>query len=70
MIGSLMRLSKSIKILNQMRYEYSTFWIGKVIDAWMQLRLRPLHCACKSGNIFGVEWLITHGADINVEDRV
>ncbi|XP_065839207.1 death-associated protein kinase dapk-1-like isoform X2 [Oscarella lobularis] len=32
------------------------------------LRLRPLHCALKWGNIFGVEWLVTHGANINVDD--
>ncbi|XP_065838567.1 death-associated protein kinase 1-like [Oscarella lobularis] len=31
-------------------------------------RLRPLHCACQWGNIFGVEWLVTHGANINVKD--
>ena len=48
----------------------NTFWIGKLIDAWMQLRLRPLHCALKWGNIFGVEWLVTHGANINVDDAV
>ena len=49
----------------------NTFWIGKLIDAWMQDELRPLHCACKWGNIFGVEWLVSHGANINViEDFV
>ena len=42
----------------------NTFWIGKLIDAWMQ-GLRPLDCACEWGNIFGVQWLITHGANIN-----
>ncbi|XP_065845817.1 uncharacterized protein [Oscarella lobularis] len=31
-------------------------------------RLRPLQCACKWGNIFGVEWLVNHGANINVKD--
>ncbi|XP_065839117.1 death-associated protein kinase 1-like isoform X3 [Oscarella lobularis] len=33
------------------------------------IRLRPLHCACKWGNIFGVEWLVNHGANINVKNR-
>ena len=33
-------------------------------------QLYPLHCACKRGNIFGVKWLISHGADVNVKDRV
>ena len=47
-----------------------TFCIGKLIDAWMQMKLRPLHCACKWGNIFGVEWLVSHGANINVEASV
>ena len=36
----------------------------------MQDGLRPLHCACKWGNIFGVQWLVTHGADVNVEEKV
>ena len=45
----------------------NTFWIGKLIDAWMQWGLRPLHCACEWGNIFGVEWLVTHRANINVK---
>ncbi|XP_065839200.1 inversin-B-like isoform X2 [Oscarella lobularis] len=27
--------------------------------------LRPLDCACKWGNIFGVEWLVKHGANVN-----
>ncbi|XP_065839231.1 death-associated protein kinase 1-like isoform X3 [Oscarella lobularis] len=31
-------------------------------------RRRPLHCACKWGNIFGVEWLVDHGANVNVKD--
>ena len=48
----------------------NAFWIGKLIDAWMQKELRPLHCACKWGNIFGVEWLVTHGANIKREDWV
>ena len=48
----------------------NTFWIGKLIDAWMQIGLRPLDCACLWGNIFGVEWLVTHGANFNVEDDV
>ncbi|XP_065839216.1 death-associated protein kinase 1-like isoform X2 [Oscarella lobularis] len=30
----------------------NTFWID---------------CACRWGNIFGVEWLVTHGADVNVK---
>ncbi|XP_065844724.1 serine/threonine-protein phosphatase 6 regulatory ankyrin repeat subunit A-like [Oscarella lobularis] len=30
---------------------------------------RPLHCACLWGNIFGVEWLVSHGANINVKDN-
>ncbi|XP_065843828.1 putative ankyrin repeat protein RF_0381 [Oscarella lobularis] len=30
--------------------------------------LRPLHCACEWGNIFGVQWLVTHGANINAKD--
>ncbi|XP_065839084.1 death-associated protein kinase 1-like [Oscarella lobularis] len=34
----------------------------------MQFGLRPLHCACKWGNIFGVEWLVSHGANINEDD--
>ncbi|XP_065830441.1 death-associated protein kinase dapk-1-like isoform X2 [Oscarella lobularis] len=29
---------------------------------------RPLHYACAEGNIFGVKWLISHGADVNVRD--
>ncbi|XP_065838716.1 death-associated protein kinase 1-like isoform X1 [Oscarella lobularis] len=29
--------------------------------------LRPLHCACEWGNIFGVEWLVSHGANVNVK---
>ncbi|XP_065839111.1 delta-latroinsectotoxin-Lt1a-like [Oscarella lobularis] len=32
--------------------------------------LRPLHCACKWGNIFGVEWLVNHGANINVKEGI
>ena len=48
----------------------NTFWIGKLIDAWMQGGLRPLHCACEWGNIFGVEWLVNHGADVNAEGIV
>ena len=48
----------------------NTFRIGKIIDAWMQSELRPLHCACEWGNIFGVEWLVTHGANFNVKDKV
>ena len=47
-----------------------TFWIGKFIDAWMQNRLFPLHCACEWGNHFGVKWLVSHGANINVKDYV
>ncbi|XP_065839077.1 death-associated protein kinase 1-like [Oscarella lobularis] len=31
--------------------------------------LRPLHCACKWGNIFGVEWLVSRGADVDEEDK-
>ncbi|XP_065844346.1 death-associated protein kinase 1-like isoform X2 [Oscarella lobularis] len=31
-------------------------------------QVRPLHCACKWGNIFGVEWLVSHGAYVNVKD--
>ncbi|XP_065839335.1 death-associated protein kinase 1-like [Oscarella lobularis] len=31
--------------------------------------LRPLHCACKWGNIFGVKWLVSHGADVYAKDR-
>ncbi|XP_065838862.1 death-associated protein kinase 1-like isoform X2 [Oscarella lobularis] len=31
-------------------------------------KFRPLHCACKWGNIFGVQWLVSHGANINVKD--
>ncbi|XP_065838541.1 death-associated protein kinase 1-like isoform X3 [Oscarella lobularis] len=30
--------------------------------------LRPLDCACKWGNIFGVKWLVNHGANINLND--
>ncbi|XP_065838510.1 death-associated protein kinase 1-like isoform X2 [Oscarella lobularis] len=30
-----------------------------------QYEFCPLHCACKWGNIFGVEWLVIHGANIN-----
>ena len=48
----------------------NTFWIGKLINAWLQYELRPLQCACKWGNIFGVEWLVTHGANVNVKARV
>ena len=49
----------------------NTFGIGKLIDAWMQYAtFRPLHFACWLGSIFGVEWLVNHGANINVEDRV
>ena len=50
----------------------NTFWIGKLIDAWMQIfgGFRPLDCACRWGNIFGVEWLVTHGADVNVKAGV
>ena len=48
----------------------NTFWIDKLIDACMQMILRPLHCACAWGNIFGVEWLVSHGADVNVKDGV
>ena len=48
----------------------NTFWIGKLIDAWMQTGLHPLHCACRWGNIFGVEWLVGHGANINVKSKV
>ena len=33
----------------------------------MQIGLRPLHCACEWGNIFGVEWLVSHGANVNVK---
>ncbi|XP_065839061.1 serine/threonine-protein phosphatase 6 regulatory ankyrin repeat subunit C-like [Oscarella lobularis] len=29
----------------------------------------PLHFACKLGTIFGVEWLVSHSANINVKDR-
>ena len=48
----------------------NTFWMGKLIDTWMQWGLRPLDCACQWGNIFGVEWLVTHGANINVKESV
>ena len=46
------------------------FWSGKFIDASMQYDARHLHCACWWGNIFGVEWLVEHGANVNVQDRV
>ena len=48
----------------------NTFWIVKLIDPCMQGGLRPLHCACLWGNIFGVEWLVIHGANVNGKDKV
>ncbi|XP_065839024.1 putative ankyrin repeat domain-containing protein 19 [Oscarella lobularis] len=33
-------------------------------------RFRPLHCACEWGDIFGVEWLVSHRANVNVKDIV
>ena len=35
-----------------------------------QCGLRPLHCACKWGSIFGVKWLVNHGARVNAQDNV
>ncbi|XP_065838535.1 death-associated protein kinase 1-like isoform X3 [Oscarella lobularis] len=32
-------------------------------------KLRPIFCACMWGNIFGVKWLVSHGANVNVRDR-
>ncbi|XP_065831466.1 ankyrin repeat domain-containing protein 16-like [Oscarella lobularis] len=40
----------------------------KEIEKQSWRKLRPLHCACKWGNIFGVEWLVSRGANLNVED--
>ncbi|XP_065838957.1 death-associated protein kinase 1-like isoform X3 [Oscarella lobularis] len=28
----------------------------------------PLHCACKWGNFYGVNWLLSHSATVDVED--
>ena len=46
------------------------FWIGKLIDVWMQNWLRPLHCACRWGHFLGVKWLVSHGANVDVKDNV
>ncbi|XP_065838506.1 death-associated protein kinase 1-like [Oscarella lobularis] len=31
-------------------------------------RFRPLHCACEWGDIFGVEWLVSHHANVKAKD--
>ncbi|XP_065839213.1 death-associated protein kinase 1-like isoform X2 [Oscarella lobularis] len=33
-------------------------------------QLRPLNCACLWGNIFGVEWLVSHGATVKVKASI
>ncbi|XP_065836858.1 serine/threonine-protein phosphatase 6 regulatory ankyrin repeat subunit B-like [Oscarella lobularis] len=45
--------------------------VQKEQDIEMESRyggLRPLHCACEWGNIFGVEYLVSHGANVDRKD--